>query len=78
MICSNPWFQQNSILQAPLQVPSAAFLCSQPTGFQSYTDLPVGPLHLQTPNQMGKLQPTGLDPNGEDKRVAVCSDFLEV
>lgn len=77
MMCSNPWFQQNSILQAPLQVPSAAFLCSQPTGFQSYTDLPLGPLHLQTPNQMGKLQPTGVDPTGEDKRVA-GSDFLQV
>ena len=55
MVCSDPWLQQNLILQAPLQVPSAAFLCCQPAGFQSNTDLPLGPLDAQAPNQVGNL-----------------------
>lgn len=75
MVCSDPWFQQNSILQAPLQVPSVTFLCCQPAGFQSNTDLPLGPLDVQAPNQVGNLNLLNL--TQLDKAVAGCSDFLE-
>lgn len=90
MVGSNPWFQQNSILEAPAgclplpsQAPSPAFLCSQPTGVQSFIDLPLGPLHAGTPNLMGNLQPTECDPAGKDKAVAAtpcdtgCSEFVQ-
>lgn len=75
MVCSDPWFEQNSILQAPLQVPYATFLCCQPAGFQSNTDLPLGPLDAQAPNQMGNLNLLNL--TQLDKAVAGCSNFLE-
>lgn len=74
MVCSNPWFQQNSILQPTLQATSAALLSARwiPITYRFASE----PLHVQTPKHTGQLQPTELDPAGGDKAVAGGSDFL--
>lgn len=83
MVCLPHWLQLNWILQAPVGClapsPATSICClSLPSAhWVPDTDLPLGSLHVQTPNQMGELQPTELDPTGEDRAVAGGSDFLE-
>lgn len=61
MAHSHAWFQWNSILEAPCVLPSRspspAFFCFQPIGVQSHEALPLGPLYVWTPNQMGSFDP---------------------